>query len=63
MIEKSFLKEEKFDVLNYFICHKGCMKFMKYRVSKKNTCSKSSLKIQEQKWRLVNKTLLQWRYL
>lgn len=50
MIEKSFLKEEKFDVLNYFICHKGCMKFMKYRVSKKNTCSKSSLKIQEQKW-------------
>ena len=47
----TFLREGKFDVLNYFICCKDCLKLMKYRVNK------SLLQIQQQKWRLVNKTL------
>ena len=51
-ITTTFLREGKFDVLSYFICCKGRLKLMKYRVNK------SLLKIQQQKWRLVNKTLL-----
>ena len=58
--QKSFLREGKFNVLNDLICCKGRSKLTKYR--KKNVLAPNLLKIQQQKWRLANKTQLQSRY-
>ena len=58
MIETSLPGEGKLNVLDYFIYSKGRLKLKKYRMNKKHTCFESLLKIQQQKWRLVNKTEL-----
>ena len=46
------------NVLNNFICCKGPLKLPKYKANKKYTCFKSLLKIEQQKCRLVNKTIV-----
>ena len=52
-MQKSFLREGNFNVLDYFVCCKSHLRLTRYRINKKFTCSKPLIKIEQQK--LVNK--------
>ena len=48
-IQKSFLRDRNFSVLNHLVYYESHLRLKRYRINKKVTYSKSLIKIQQQK--------------